>query len=52
MGEVISGAIFITCLGLGFTIGLLCGSMEVGGTIGLGAGLISIIILRKNDKYR
>lgn len=52
MNEVVSGAVFIACLGLGFTLGLLLGSIEIGGGIGLGVGLICLLILRKNDKYR
>jgi hypothetical protein len=52
MNEVISGAVFIACLGLGFTLGLLLGSIEIGGGIGLGMGLVSVLILRRKDKYR
>ncbi|WP_199860650.1 hypothetical protein [Oceanobacillus damuensis] len=52
MREAVSGAVFIICLGLGFTIGLLLGNIEFGGAFGLGAGLISILVLRNYEKYR
>ncbi|WP_249871458.1 hypothetical protein [Oceanobacillus saliphilus] len=52
MSEAIAGAIFIICLGLGFSIGLIFGSIEVGGAIGFGAGLISIVTLRITNRYR
>ncbi|WP_154648247.1 hypothetical protein [Oceanobacillus massiliensis] len=52
MNEVVAGAIFVACLGLGFSIGFVSGHVEFWGAAGLGAGLISVFILRKSDKYR
>ncbi|MFA1820954.1 hypothetical protein ACDX78_12350 [Virgibacillus oceani] len=42
-----TGIMFIACLIFGAGIGMLFGSLEAGGTIGLGAGLVSIVIFRK-----
>jgi mannose/fructose/N-acetylgalactosamine-specific phosphotransferase system component IIC len=47
MGLSSTGIMFISCLILGAGIGLFLGNLEMGGSIGLGAGLISIVVFRK-----
>lgn len=42
-----AGLMFVICLLLGTGIGLLFGSLEMGGWIGLGAGLVSVAVFRK-----
>lgn len=42
------GLIFISCLSVGAGVGLLFGELEVGGTIGLGAGIVLTAIFRKS----
>jgi len=52
MSEAVTGAIFIACLGVGFSVGIFVGYPEVGGGIGLGSGLLSSLILRNKNKHR
>lgn len=52
MGYEGAGLSFVVSLGIGFAIGHFSGNMELGGTIGMGAGLASILILRKKGRFR
>ncbi|WP_339230116.1 hypothetical protein NSQ77_07855 [Oceanobacillus sp. FSL K6-2867] len=52
MSESIAGAIFLICLLIGITVGYFIGYVEIGGSIGLGLGLISLLFWRKKKRYR
>lgn len=41
------GFMFIGCLVLGTGIGLLFGDFEMGGLIGFGSALVSVVLFRK-----
>ncbi|MFD2044185.1 hypothetical protein ACFSTA_09845 [Ornithinibacillus salinisoli] len=43
-----AGFALISCLLVGTLIGMVFGNLEAGGTIGLGAGMLAIVLLRKN----
>ncbi len=50
MSDATAGLTFVTCLLLGAGIGMLFGHLEAGGAIGLGLGIVSIALFRKNNK--
>ncbi|WP_170140687.1 hypothetical protein [Oceanobacillus arenosus] len=52
MSDAIIGFIFGICLILGMGLGLLFNSIEIGGAIGLGVGLLILIIFRNKDRQR
>lgn len=49
MSAVKSGALFTSSLFICTGIGFLLDQIEIGGTIGFGIGIISIIVYRKNN---
>ncbi|MFU0790467.1 hypothetical protein JNUCC74_02775 [Cerasibacillus sp. JNUCC 74] len=49
MSAVKSGVLFASSLFICTGIGFLFDEIEIGGTIGFGMGIISIIVYRKNN---
>ncbi|WP_170138775.1 hypothetical protein [Oceanobacillus chungangensis] len=52
MNDAIIGFIFGICLIIGMGLGLLFNSIEMGGAIGLGVGLLMLLIFRNQDRQR
>lgn len=47
-----SGFIFIICLFLGAGLGMLLGSIKIGGAIGLGLGIVAIAVFRNERRWK
>ncbi|MBU8791263.1 hypothetical protein NSA56_10945 [Oceanobacillus caeni] len=51
MNDAFIGLLFLVCLLIGVGLGILFRSVELGGVIGLGSGLLLILLFRnKNNK--
>ncbi|WP_197482201.1 hypothetical protein [Oceanobacillus sp. Castelsardo] len=49
MNDAFIGLVFLLCLLIGFGLGILFRSIEIGGVIGLSSGLLLILLFRKRN---
>ncbi|MFD1850916.1 hypothetical protein [Oceanobacillus bengalensis] len=52
MNDALLGILFLACLVLGMVCGMVFQSIEIGGAVGLGVGLIILILFRRKDNRR